>query len=279
VEPESSLKRYRRPFTPSAWLLELWRARPLVRALAVRELRARYKHATLGFLWALLVPLSFMVVFSLVFTHVAKVDTGGQPYPVFSYIGLLVWSFFSTSVSVASESLLSNTQLLNRVYCPREVFPVSSVVVASVDAVIGLSALAALFLFTDAHLHLAVGPLACAVLLALLTVTWAIAVALIASASVVYLRDVRHLLPIVLQLGVIATPIAYGLDVIPAGARAWYSAANPIAPVIDGFRRILLAGEYPRWNLVGPAALSAAVLLVVAYALFKRLEVGFADIA
>ena len=94
-----------------------------------------------------------------------------------------------------------------------------------------------------------------------------------------YLRDVRHLLPIVLQLGVIATPIAYGLDVIPAGVRGWYCAANPIAPVIDGFRRILLEGEYPRWNLVGPAALSAAVLVVLAYALFKRLEVGFADIA
>jgi ABC-type polysaccharide/polyol phosphate export permease len=279
VEPEISLRRFRRPFTPIAWLRELWAARALVAALSVRELRARYKHAALGFLWALLVPLSFMVVFSLVFTRVAKVDTGHQPYAVFAYIGLLVWTFFSTSVSVASDSLLSNTQLLNRVYCPREVFPISSVVVAAVDGVIALSALAVLFLFTDARLHLAAGPLACLIPLLVLAVIWTTAVALVVSAAVVYLRDVRHLLPIVLQLGIIATPVAFGINVIPRAARGWYSAVNPLAPVIDGFRRVLLAGEYPRWNLVGPAAASSIVLLVAAYAIFKRLEVGFADIA
>jgi ABC-type polysaccharide/polyol phosphate export permease len=279
VEPESSLKRFRRPFTPVAWLRELWQARALVVALSVRELRARYKHAALGFLWALLVPLSFMVVFNLVFTHVAKVDTGGQPYAVFTYIGLVVWTFFSTSVSVASQSLLSNTQLLNRVSFPREVFPLSSVVVAGFDAAISLSAFALLIVFTDARLHFAPGPIASLILLFGLTGAWTVALALIVSAAVVYLRDVRHLLPIVLQLGIIATPVAYGIDVIPQAARGWYSVVNPLAPAIDGFRRVLLEGRYPRWELVGPAAVSSIVLLLLAYGIFKRLEVGFADIA
>jgi ABC-type polysaccharide/polyol phosphate export permease len=279
VEPELILKRFRRPFTPVAWLRELWRARALVTALSVRELRARYKHAALGFLWALLVPLSFMVVFNLVFTRVAKVDTGGQPYAVFSYIGLLVWTFFSTSVSVASQSLLSNTQLLNRVSFPREVFPISSVVVAGFDAAVGVSALVVLVVFTDARLHAAPGPIACLILLLGVVLAWTVGLALIVSAAVVYLRDVRHLLPILLQLGIIATPVAYGIDVIPRAARGWYSALNPLAPVIDGFRRVLLFGDYPRWDLIGPASASSVVLLVVAYGIFKRLEVGFADIA
>ena len=279
MEPELSLKRFRRPFTPGAWLRELWRARALVAALSVRELRARYKHAALGFLWALLVPLSFMVVFNLVFTRVAKVDTGGQPYAVFSYIGLLVWTFFSSAVSVASQSLLSNTQLLNRVYFPREVFPISSVVVAGFDAAVALSALALLIVFSDARLHFAPGPSLCLILLLAVTSAWTVAVALIVSAAVVYLRDVRHLLPIVLQLGIIATPVAYGIAVIPRSARGWYSVVNPLAPVIDGFRRVLLFGTYPRWDLIGPAAASSFALLVVAYGIFKRLETGFADIA
>ena len=279
MEPEPSLRRFRRPFTPVAWLRALWRARALVIALSVRELQARYKHAALGFLWALLVPLSFMVVFTLVFTHVAKVDTGGQPYAAFAYVGLLVWTFFSTSMSIASQCLLSNTQLLNRVYFPREVFPISSVVVAGFDAVISSSALALLIVFTDTRLHLTPGPTACLILLLGLTGTWTVALALIVSAAVVYLRDVRHLLPIVLQLGIIATPVAYGMDVIPRAARGWYSVLNPLAAAIDGFRRVLLAGEYPRWDLIGPAAVSSVLLLILAYGIFKRMEVGFADIA
>src|SRR5207245_6600278 len=109
-----------------------------------------------------------------------------------------------------------------------------------------------LILFTDASLHLAPGPVLSLIVLLAVTGAWTVAIALIVSASVVYLRDVRHLLPIVLQLGIIATPVAYGLAVIPRSARGWYSVVNPLAPVIDGFRRVLLFGTYPRWSLMGP---------------------------
>ena len=103
--------------------------------------------------------------------------------------------------------------------------------------------------------------------------------ALIAATSVVYLRDIRHLLPLILQVGIIVTPIAYGFDAIPSNLRPWYSLANPLAPVIDGFRRVLLYGSGPQWDLVGLGALTAGVGLVGGYVMFKRLEIGLADIA
>jgi ABC-2 type transport system permease protein/lipopolysaccharide transport system permease protein len=182
-------------------------------------------------------------------------------------------------VSVASLSLLTNTQLLNRVSFPREVFPISSVAVAGVDGVLGIAALIVLAAVTGADVHLVPEQLATLVGLVVLLASWTAALALLLSAAVVYLRDVRHLLPIVLQLGIIATPVAYGMDVIPRAARPWYSIVNPLGPVIDGCRRVLLEGKFPQWDLVGPAAASSALLLVVAYGTFKRLEVGFADIA
>jgi ABC-type polysaccharide/polyol phosphate export permease len=159
------------------------------------------------------------------------------------------------------------------------VFPLGAVAVAAVDNAVALVALGLLFLLTGTapHVSLAHAP----ALVALLGVmyAWTIAVSLIVATAVVYLRDLRHLLPIVLQVGIIATPVAYSFDAIPSGQRWWYSLANPLGPVIDGFRRILLYDLAPQWRLVGLGALSAGVGLVVAYAVFKRLETGLADIA
>jgi len=279
VEPEPPLQRYRRPATPIVWIRDLWNVRSLVLALTVRELRVRYKHTLLGVLWALLVPLSFLVIFDLVFTRIATVDTGGQPYAVFAYIGLVVWTLFSTAVSSAGQCLLTNNQLINRVACPREIFPISSVMLAGVDASIGVVAFLVLALVTGASLHLDVTGAASLLVLTALLVGWTTAVSLVVAAAVVYWRDVRHLLPIALQLGVIATPIAYSIDAISQPWRSWYSFLNPLGPIIDGARRVLLQGVSPQWDLVGLAAVSTMLALVGGYLLFKRLEVGFADIA
>jgi ABC-type polysaccharide/polyol phosphate export permease len=122
---------FRRRVRLFAAMGELWRARELVRTLAERDLRARYKQAVLGLSWAVVTPLLLMVAFTLVFPRVAQVDTGGVPYPLFSYLGLVPWAFFSASVSQGGQSIINNAGLLNKVYCPREVFPIGSVAVAA----------------------------------------------------------------------------------------------------------------------------------------------------
>jgi ABC-2 type transport system permease protein/lipopolysaccharide transport system permease protein len=268
--------RYKRRVRLGASLQELWRARELVRALAERQLRARYKQALLGFAWAVIPPLIMMVVLSFFVQRVVDVQTRGIPYPLFSYVALLPWTFFAGSIGLASGSLIGNKDLLNKVHCPREVFPLASVVTATVDmavALLPLGVLLAVYSFVPNITTLYV-PVLFAV-----QVAFTLAVSLFLSALVVYVRDLRHALPIIIQLGLFATPIAYGIEEIPRSLRVWYSALNPLAPVIDGYRRTVLLGEPPAWDLLLPGTLSAFLLLAVAFFVFKRLETGFADVA
>jgi ABC-2 type transport system permease protein/lipopolysaccharide transport system permease protein len=256
--------------------MELWRVRELIRSLAERDLRARYKQAILGFAWAIVTPLALMVVFTLFFDRVADVDTGGAPYPLFAYLGLLPWAFFSTSVNQGGQSLIANITWLNKVYCPREVFPLASIATAAVDMSVAILPLFLLFLLTG------YAPRITSLwvpLLLLLQVAFTAGLTLVISAVVVYLRDLRHALPLLLQLGLFATPVAYGMDVIPVGVRQLYAALNPLAAVIDGYRRTVLLGLSPAWDVTIPAAVTTGLLLILGYALFKRLETGFADVA
>ena len=275
VAPRPEL-RFRRRLTPSAALGELWRARELVRTLAERDLKARYKQAVLGFAWAVITPVLLMVVFTVVFTRVTTVDTGGVPYPLFSYLGLLPWSFFMASVSLGATSLVSNVNLLNKVYCPREVFPVATVCVAGVDMVVSTGVLVVLFVVFSTP------PAATSVfvpVLLVIQVAFTLAVTLTLAAVVVYLRDVRHALPMLLQLGLFATPVAYSLAAIPEQWQVAYVAVNPLGAVIDGYRRAVLLGEPPDATLTVTAGTSAMLMLAAGYLLFKRLEPGIADVA
>jgi ABC-type polysaccharide/polyol phosphate export permease len=269
--------RFRRRVRLLGSLRELWYARELVRSLAERDLRARYKQAVLGFSWAVVTPLLLMVAFSLVFPRVAKIPTGGVPYPLFTYLGLIPWTFFSTSVTHGGGSIVTNSALLNKIYCPREIFPMGSVAVAAVDGVISTGVLCVLFVVFG----FAPQPEAywVPVLLAV-QIVFTLAVAMVISAVMVYLRDIRHVLPIALQLGLFVTPVAFSLDqLVPARLQPLYVALNPLGEVIDGYRRTILHGQQPEWDLLGIAAASATLLFLSGYALFKRLETGFADVA
>ena len=255
---------------------ELWRSRELIRTLAEREIRVRYKQTILGLSWSVLTLLALMLVFSLFLQRVAKFNTNGAPYVLFSYIGLIPWTFFSTALSVGGQSLVLNNMLLNKVYCPREVFPISSAAVAGFDSTISVLVLVVLFAVTRFV------PAATSVwvpLLLLIQVAFTLGVTLVLSSVLVYLRDVRQALPVILQLGLFATPVAYGIDVIPARLQTAYVVVNPLAAVIDGYRRTVLFGLAPNWKLVGPAAASAAAVLGLGYLVFKRMETGFADVA
>lgn len=268
--------RYRRRVRLDRAARELWRSRELLRSVAERELRVRYKQAFLGFAWALATPLLLMVAFTVFFQRVADIDTNGAPYALFAYLGLLPWTFFSSSVSLGGMSLVNNVSLLNKVYCPREVFPFGSVGVAAADLVASLPALATVFLVTS------FAPRAESYWVPLLLgiqVAFTLGATLIVSAVMVYLRDLRHALPVLLQLGLFATPVAFGMDAVPSAIRVPYVIVNPLAAAIDGLRTTVLLGGSPDWELVGPAAASSLVYLVGGFLLFKRLEAGFADVA
>ena len=255
---------------------EVWRARGLVRTLAERDFRVRYKQAFLGLAWTVLTPFALMVVFTLFFQRLAKVDTGGAPYALFAYLGLLPWTFFSTSVSQGGQSLVANSQLVNKVYCPREVFPLASVVVAAVDTAIATVMLGLLFVVTG---FMPKATTAWVPVLLAVQVAFTCGVTLITASAIVFLRDLRHVLPIALQLGLFATPVAYGMSVVDPSLRVLYSALNPLAPVIDGYRRTVLLGLPPDWHLLVPGAVTSVVVLALGYVMFKRLEPGFADYA
>ncbi len=255
---------------------EVWAHRELVRSLVERDLRSRYKQAFLGFAWTILTPVTLMLVFTIFFKRVANIDTGDVPYALFSYIGLLPWGFFSTSISTGGMSLITNGSLLNKVYCPREVFPIAGMFSALADTLFSSSALILLFAVQT------FAPKATSYwvpLLLLVQLVFMLGMVLLFSSVVVYLRDLRHLLPIILQLGLFATPVAYPITEIPESWRGVYAALNPMAPVIDGYRRAVLYGQAPQWGLLGLGAITSVVMVIIGYRVFKRLETGIADVA
>lgn len=268
--------RYRRRVEIVACLRELWSARELVRSLAEREVRARYKQAVIGVGWTLITPIALMLLFTVVFHRLAKVSTSGAPYPLFSYLGLLPWTFFSASMLRGGTSLVTNVTLLNRVYCPREAFPVAGVIVAAFDTCVALLGL--LVLFVIAKLVPKATVVWVPVLIAVQFV-FTLGATIIVAAVVVYFRDLRHALPIILQVGILATPVGYGMEAIPRSLHRLFSALNPLAPVIDGYRRTILLGLPPRWDLLLLGAATSVGMLVLGYLFFKRVEPGFADVA
>jgi ABC-type polysaccharide/polyol phosphate export permease len=253
---------------------EVWQRRELVRTLAERDLRVRYKQAVLGVAWSILTPLALMIVFTVFFQRVAKVDTGGAPYALFTYLGLLPWTFFSTSVSQGGQSLVVNNQLVNKVYCPREVFPLASMAVAAVDTALATLVLGLLFVVTG---FMPKPTTVWVPVLLAVQVAFTFGVTLVLSAVLVFLRDLRHVLPIILQLGLFATPVAYGIEAVPDRYRLLYAALNPLGPVIDGYRRTVLFGQAPLWGETAVAAVSASLIFAGGYLLFKRLEGTLAD--
>jgi ABC-2 type transport system permease protein/lipopolysaccharide transport system permease protein len=194
---------------------------------------------------------------------------------LFSYLGLIPWGFFAGAIVAGSNSLLINLTLINKVACPREVFPIAAVVTALIDSFVTALALPVLFLASGFVPKLAALWLP---VVLLVQVTFTLGLSLLLASVLMFVRDVRHGLPLLVQLGLFATPVAYGFNSVPKNLRPLYSLANPIGPVIDGYRRTVLFGHAPRWSHLGLAACTAVVTLLVGYGVFKRLEPGFADV-
>ena len=275
TEPPASL-RFRRRLSFREAMSELWQARELTRTLVERDLRIRYKQTVLGFGWAVAGPVVFMLVFTIFFQSAGHFATGGVPYALFSYTALVPWTFFAEALALGSLSLISNLILLNKVYCPREVFPIGTVITSAFDAAVSTVVLLALFViyqYPPALTTLWV-PLIIAV-----EVIFTLGVSLFASSVLIYLRDVRYVVPLVIQVGLFASPVVYGINVIPGALRPIYSIIDPMGPIIDSFRLTVLHDRPPNWSLFGLATVASVVWLVGGYAVFKRLETGIADIA
>ena len=270
---------YRRRVSLLESLSALFGAREMIATLTERELRVRYKQAVLGIAWALLQPVTLAVTFTFfVARTISDADLGSRnvPYALFAVVGLIPWTFFAAAVGQGSMSLLSNLQLVNKIACPREVFPLSLVGVAAVDAVVSLLAVVVLFAAkqtTPSALGLVWAPV-----LILVEVCFTAGVTLMISALVVHLRDIRHVVPVVLQMGILATPVIWSFENLTRRVRLVYGVVNPLGPVIDAWRDTLLYGTRPDMSTLLPAAVAALVYLLVGFRVFKRLEASFADL-
>ena len=248
--------------------------RELLYNWVLRAIKVRYKQSLLGVAWAVLQPLSLTVIFTLVFTLFARIPTEGIPYPIFSYCALLPWTFFANSLSFATPSLVSNMSLVTKIYFPREIFPLASVLASFFDFLVA----SVIFLGMMLYYRVSPSPLFLLVPLVLVVqVMLTVGIALLASAINVFYRDVRFVIPLAMQLWMYASPVVYPVSAVPERLQPFYL-LNPMAPIIDSYRRVILQGQMPDWPYLGLAALISGLLLVVGYGYFKRVEMEFADI-
>lgn len=251
------------------------RHRELLWQFVQRQVKVRYRHTVLGALWAILQPLSLMVVLTVVFSRFARIPSDGIPYPLFSYSGLLPWTFFSTALTVALPSIITNSHIITKVYFPREIVPLTAVFSALVDFAIASVVYTGILIFYQVRPTWNVLYL---LPLLVIQVTFTTGVSLLLSAFTALYRDVRFTWPLVLQLWMFATPILYPVSVVPERLRGAYMALNPMAVIVDGWRRALVQGHAVDLVPLGSAAGIAILALALGYHYFKRLERQFADI-
>jgi len=254
-------------------LRDLWTYRELLYFLTWRDVKVRYKQTALGAAWAILQPFLIMVVFSVFFGRLLNVKSEGVPYPVFAYTALVPWQLFANSVTQSGGSLVSNQQLLTKVYFPRLLIPISATLGNLVDFAFAFAVLIGLMLYYG------IVPTAAVLLtplLVLLAVVTALGVALWLSALNVKYRDIRYVIPFLIQLWLFASPVAYSSSIVPASWRPVYD-LNPMAGVVEGFRWALL-GTGHLDPMFGVSALVALTLLVSGLVYFRRTERTFADV-
>jgi homopolymeric O-antigen transport system permease protein len=257
---------------PLVEVRELWHYRDLLYFLTWRDISVRYKQTVLGFLWAILQPFLTMVVFAIFLGRLAGMPSDGVPYPVFSYLGLLPWTYFSGAVTRAGTSVVGNAHLLTRVYFPRVLVPLSATLSALADFAIAslvLGGLMAWYGIVPARTAVLLLPLAA------LTALAATGIGMWLAALNVRYRDVQYAIPFLMQLWMFATPVVYPTSLVPAGWQPLF-ALNPMTGIIDAYRAAVL-GTALDWPSLGISALSAAVLAALGAWQFHRMEQSFAD--
>lgn len=255
-------------------LRELWEYRELLYFLIARDISVRYKQTALGAAWAVIQPFLTMVVFSVFFGHLAKMPSDGLPYPIFAYAGLVPWGLFANGLAQSSNSLVSNANLVKKVYFPRLVAPIAAVLGGVVDFLLAFVMLLGMMYFYGVPIGMRILFLPAFMLLALVV---ALGVGLWLSALNVQFRDVRYVVPFLIQLWLFSTPVAYPSTLLAERWRVLYG-LNPMVSVVDGFRWALLGGRAASGPMVAASALAAVVVLVGGALYFRRMERTFADV-
>jgi lipopolysaccharide transport system permease protein len=253
---------------------DLWWHRELLYFLTWRDVKVRYKQSVLGAAWAVLQPFLTMLIFSVFFGHFAQIPSDGVPYPVFSFAGLVPWTFFANSMTTGANSVILTPELVTKVYFPRVMMPTAAILAGAFDLAIAFVVLVAMMIFYG----IVPGPEALFVLpLLLLLFVTTLGVALWLSALSVAYRDVQSALPFLLQMWLFATPIAYPSSLVPLPWRTLMG-LNPMAGVVEGLRWALLGTQPAPGPLVWVSAAAALVVFVTGLLYFQRVEGRFADV-
>jgi lipopolysaccharide transport system permease protein len=255
-------------------LRDLWEYRELIYFLTWRDIKVRYKQTVLGAAWAIIQPFFTMVVFSLFFGKLGKIPSDGIPYPIFCYAALVPWTFFANGLSQSSNSLVGSANLIQKVYFPRLVMPISSVISGMVDFVLAFVVLLGMMLYFGVVPTWNVVWLP---LLLLLALTTALGVGLWLSALNVEYRDVRYVVPFLTQFWMFASPIAYPSSLLSEPWRTLYG-LNPMVGVVEGFRWALLGTQTAPGPLIIVSSLASLAILIGGAFYFRRMEKTFADV-
>lgn len=259
----------------SLQLRELWRYRELLYFLIWRDVKVRYKQTVIGATWAIIQPFMTMVVFSIFFGNLAKIPSDGIPYPIFSYTALVPWAFFANGLTTSSNSLVGNSNLIKKIYFPRLVMPLSGVLAGLVDFILAFIVLIVMMLAFGIVPTINIIWLPMFLLLAFVT---ALGVGLWLSAMNVQFRDVRYVVPFLVQLWLFATPIAYPSSLITDPLLRLVYGLNPMTGVVEGFRWALLGVQTAPDPILLVSALAAIVVLISGAFYFRRMEKHFADV-
>jgi len=258
-------------------LKEVFQYKDLLLILAYRDLRVRYAQTFLGLLWAIIQPLATLVIFTVVFGKVAKVDTGGIPYPLFAVCGMAAWSYFAFVLSQSGNSIIGAQEMVKKIYFPRLVIPLSKALVGLVDFIIAFIFIVVLLLYYG--IMPSVNLIYLPVFIALVVIS-ALAVGIWMSAITIRYRDFQYILPFLVQFGLYATPVGYQAKDVVDNLPRWGTIlfyANPMAGIVEGFRWSILGGSPP--NIYSYISFSVIILLFVSgLYYFKRVEKVMADI-
>lgn len=254
-------------------LRDLWVHRELLYFLVWRDVKIRYKQTALGAAWAIIQPVLAMLIFTLIFSRVAGIDSNGVPYPVFAFAALLPWIFFAGAITNSGGSLVGSAHLITKVYFPRLIIPIAAVGAGLVDLAVAFPLLIVLMFYYHIGLTLNILLLP---LLVVLTMLLAMAVGVWLSGINVKYRDVKFAMPFLVQIWMYASPIAYPASVVPARFRLLYS-LNPLTGIIEGYRAAFF-GLAIDWRALGIASLITLAMCVFASYQFRKMETSFADI-
>jgi lipopolysaccharide transport system permease protein len=256
------------------YIRDLFHSAHLITRFAARDIKARYRQTILGLGWAIAQPVCLMVVFTLVFNRIAKVPSDGSPYPLFAYSTLIFWTYFSTTIAQGTVAMTANASLVRKIYFPRETLLLSVFLSAGLDLMIAASILGCLLIYFRTP---PTWEMLWVIPLLVLQIVFAFALTCLTACVQVRFRDIGHALPLLLQLWMFVTPVAYSVSIVPERLRGIYT-MNPLASIMEGYRHAILHGGSPGLANFCLMFLVVLALAGVGYVVFKRAERTFADV-